>query len=95
MKSILEAFAYDNLLVCPRSMEEQSAGGQLLKEICKLEDALDATLNDDEKELLKKLEDAHSDSIDCSATERFIRGYRLGVLMTFEVFAGRDSLIAQ
>lgn len=95
MKSILEAFAYDNLLVCPRSIEEKSAGGQLLKEICELEDALNTTLNNDEKELLKKLEDAYSDRIDCSTTERFIRGYRLGVLMTFEVFTGRDGLVAE
>lgn len=58
-----------------------------MKEICEIENILNAALNPTESGLLKKLEDLQLDVAELSATARFIDGYRLGVLMMAEVFA--------
>ena len=95
MESILEAFANDNLEVLPLSYPDSPKSDYLLKEANRISTVLEPLLNTSAKELLNKLEDIHSKLGEISATERFIQGYRLGVLMTFDVFNGLDSLMLQ
>lgn len=94
MQIILEALANENLQICPLDVNHQSKGGQSMKRVCKLEESLNASLNTEEKELLKMLEDTLGDVSDGNETDRFIRGFRLGALMMVEVFDGRDNLVA-
>ena len=93
MESILHAFANENLVVGPSSFSRNSAEGQAMKKLCDMEAALNAVLNDEEKELLEQLEAAQREVSSLSSTERFLYGYRLGVLMTTEVFTGYPSLV--
>lgn len=93
MQMILEALANENLQICPLDENHQSKAGRSMKRVCKLEESLNASLNTEEKELLKILEDTLSDVSDGNETDRFIRGFRLGALMMVEVFDGRDNLV--
>lgn len=93
MESILEAFANDNLEVLPSTCPKSAASGHLLNTADKLTETLEAMLNDEGKKLLDKLDSTNAKLEDISSTDRFIRGYRLGVLMMIDVFVGYDSLI--
>lgn len=95
MESILEVLANDNLLVFPHSTEHDSEVGQIMEQVCKLEDSLKATLNSEEKELLRTLENTLSIVNSFGETERFIHGYRLGALMMMDVFAGRNNVVVE
>ncbi len=93
MESILEAFANDNLEVLPSTCPKSKTSAHLLSKADKLMEALEAMLNDKGKELLENLDSTNAKLDDISSTDRFIRGYRLGVLMMIDVFGGYDSLI--
>lgn len=93
MKSILEEFAYGNISPEVHSFKKDSHFGRTMKKLTDSEDKLYAVLNEPEKEILKEFSDAQIEINMLSGVERFIYGYRLGVLMTAEVFDGRDDLI--
>lgn len=93
-QKILEALADGNLQLMKRSIDHDSETSQAMIRMGKLREALEAELGDAEKELFQNLKDT-SDGVNLNyATERFITGFRLGVLMMTEVFAGSDSLIS-
>lgn len=93
-QKILEALADENLQLIKRCADHDSETSQEMKKMGELRTALEAVLGDTEKELFQKLKDT-SDGVSMNyATERFITGFRLGVLMMTEVFAGSDSLIS-
>lgn len=93
-QKILEALADGNLQLMKRSIDHDSETSQAMIRMGKLREALEAELGDAEKELFQNLKDT-SDGVNLNyATERFIAGFRLGVLMMTEVFAGSDSLIS-
>lgn len=58
-----------------------------------LHNKLEEKLNDEDKALLQKFADTCFDENCCDAHNYFVRGYRLGVLMTMEVFEGQDSFL--
>lgn len=93
-QKILEALADGNLQLMKRSIDHDSETSQAMIRMGKLRKALEAELGDAEKELFQNLKDT-SDGVNLNyATERFITGFRLGVMMMTEVFAGSDSLIS-
>ena len=93
MTSILEEFACGNVPPEPRFFKRGSRYGRAMDALLKDEEKLLAVLNGNEKELFKKYCDTQSEVNRLSGVDRFIYGYRLGVLMTVEVFAGKDNLI--
>lgn len=93
MTSILEEFACGNVSPEPRFFKEGSRYGRAMDALLKDEEKLLAALNENEKELLKKYCDTQSEVSRLSGIDRFIYGYRLGVLMTVEVFEGQNNLI--
>ncbi len=95
MKKILEAFANDNLISGPRFFKKESEYGRAMKRLTDAEETLIAHLDEEERALLHELTDAEGEMACMSGSDRFIYGYRLGVLMTMEVFVGRDTLIAE
>ena len=93
MKSVLEAFAYWNVNPNEGYFEKDSYYGNLLKTICECEGKLLTMLNSEKKELLMKFSNAQLQADTVSNVDKFIYGYRLGVLMTMEVFKGRGDAI--
>lgn len=93
MGKILDAFA-DGRLCMEEEVEERSREHQWLSEkACRLQEELEEKLDDEERELLDELVDTVFEESCCYARNRFVRGYRLGVLMTVEVFDGQDSYV--
>lgn len=93
MQRILEAFANDALRVeadvGKRSKEHQ----KVWEQGSKLQDELEEKLGQKEKELFEELMDTMASESSYYAQERFIYGYRLGVLMTMEVFSDPDIFV--
>ena len=91
MEKFLRALAGDQLQVIEVTETRSPKRQQLIDEIYKLHTELEQKLNNEEKELLERLLDANADEKTLYAEDKFIRGYRLGALMTMEVFAGQDK----
>ncbi len=93
MGKILDAFA-DGRLCMEEEVEKRSQEHQGLSEkACRLQEELGERLNDEERELLSDLVDTVFEECCCYAQNRFVRGYRLGVLMTMEVFDQQDTYV--
>ena len=93
MKSILEEFAYGNISPEPRFFKNNTHYGRTMKILSDSEEKLLSVLDGESKETLKKLTDAQAEISILSGVDRFMYGYRLGVLMTMEVFNGKENLI--
>jgi len=93
MKSILEEFAYGNISPDVRSFKQDSHYGRTMQKLTDSENKLYTVLSEPEKGILKDFVDAQAEICLLSCVDRFIYGYRLGVLTTIEVFDGRDELI--
>ena len=94
MKSILEEFACGNICPEPRFFKRDSRYGRAMEMLSDSEEKLLAVLSENEKETFKAFSGAQAEIDLLSGIDRFMYGYRLGVLMTIEVYAGRDDLIA-
>ena len=93
MGKILEAFANDELCIEPVYAELSPQRKKLLDQSGELLTKLNGKLNDEEQELLSRFINTILDENHLYAQDRFIRGYRLGVLMTTEVFSEQDSYL--
>ncbi len=91
MERFLRAFANDQLQVFEATETRSPKRKRLLDESYKLHTELEQKLNSEEKELLEHLLDINADENTLYGEDEFIRGYRLGVLMTMEVFAEQDT----
>ena len=91
MERFLRAFASDQLQVIEVTETRSPKRKKLIDESYKLHNELEQKLNSEEKELLERLLDINADEHTLYAEDKFIRGYRLGVLMTMEVFAGQEK----
>ncbi len=91
-QEILEALANENLQLVKMSMEHDSEISKEMIKLGKLRADFEKVLSEEEKEAFENMKNT-SDSVSLNyATERFITGFRLGVMM-MEVFAGSDKLI--
>ena len=95
MGRILEAFAEDQLHVIPSDEIQSPKHQKLFDRVCKLQEKLEEKLNSEEKNLLNDLMDAVAEENSCYAQNRFIRGYRLGVLMTMEVMSEQEAFLGR
>ena len=93
MKSILEEFAYGNISPETRFFEKNSHYGRTMKILSDSEEKLMSILDGELKETLQKFSNAQAEINLLSNVDRFIYGYRLGVLMTMEVFNGKEDLV--
>lgn len=93
MGKILDAFVDDQLHVNPVTEKRTIQHQYLCEQVEILQSKLEKKLNDEDRELLKKLADTYFDESCCDAHNNFVRGYRLGVLMTMEIFSGQDSFL--
>ena len=93
MKSVLEEFACGNISPEPRCIKHNSEYEKAVKTLSDAEAKLRAALNGTEQDLLNALLEAQGAVGLLANTDKFIYGYRLGVLMMTEVFDGREDLI--
>ena len=94
MGRILEAFAEDELHVIPSNEIRSPKRQELCDKACELQEKLEEKLNIEDKKLLNELMDAIADENCCYAQSKFIRGYRLGMLMTMEVMSEQETFFS-
>ena len=93
MGKILDAFA-DGRLCVEDEIERRSLGHTELSErVFRLQEELEERLGEEEKGMLGELMDAVFEEGLCYAQNRFVRGYRLGVLMAMEIFGEQDACV--
>ncbi len=95
MGNILDAFAQDELHVIPSEEIRSSKHQKLYDRVCELQEKLEEKLNNEEKELFNELMDVMADENCCYAQSKFIRGYRLGTLMTMEIMEGQETFFGR
>jgi len=94
MSSVLEEFARGNISPEPRLFKTDSHYGRTMRQLSESEEKLLGALSGEQKETLEKFIDAQAEINFLAGIDKFIYGYRLGALMTMEVFAGKENLIA-
>lgn len=92
MRSILEEFACGNINPDQRFIERNSEYARAIDTLSNAEEKLRAALNDSEKELLSALLEAQGAVNHLTNIDTFVCGYRLGALMTMDVFNGKQDL---
>ena len=90
MGKILEAFLTDQLRVDSGTQGRSAEHQQLCDKGSELQEKLAAKLNDEEKEILTELVDTLFEESCYDEQKKFERGFRLGVLMTTEIFTEQD-----
>lgn len=90
---MLEAFANDKLRPGSQFFKRDSEYGQALERLVDAESALLTSLDANEKKLYEELADAQGLVDALSGTDRFLIGYKVGVMMTTEVFLESGELI--
>ena len=94
MGKILDAFADDELCVNPTTYKGSREYRKAIDTMYKTAEGLAANLNDEEKKLFEQFRDAQADENHLYQLDVFNRGFRIAVLMLFEVFAaGEDEFI--
>lgn len=94
MGKILDAFADDELCVNPTTYKGSREYRKAIDTMYKTAEELAANLNDEEKKLFEQFRDAQADENHLYQLDVFKRGFRIAVLMLFEVFAaGEDEFI--
>ncbi len=94
MNSILEEFAKGNISPEPRFYSKDSDYGRKMKELSDIQEDLLASLSEEQKKLLNDLNAVQAQICSLSSVDKFIYGYRLGTLMTMEVFVNKENLLA-
>lgn len=90
---ILEAFLTDQLRVDSGTERRSPEHQEVSDRGCELQEKLAEKLNDEEKAILTQLVDTLFDEGCYDAELKFQRGFRLGVLMTAEIFAEQDMFL--
>ena len=94
MGNILDAFADDELSVNPSTYKGSPQKQESCDTMYKTAEELETKLNDEEKKLFVQFRDAKADENHLYQLDVFKRGFRIAVLMLFEVFAaGKDKFI--
>ena len=95
MGRILQALSTGELITEPSIKNVYDEYTKALNTYCDLGDKLLERLNEEEKQLFQEYNNACSDEQNLYSNQRFIAGYRLGVLMMIEVFEGRNELLCE
>ena len=93
MGKILEAFLTEQLRVDSGTERRTPEHQALSAKSIELQDQLEETLNDKQKAVFKELTETLFDEACCAEELKFERGFRLGVLITAEIFFGQDIFL--
>lgn len=95
MGEILNAFVAEQLRTDSGTEKQDEKQKKLNEKSYGLRMELENRLNGEEKVLLNRMTDSMYEEWCRYAEQKFVRGYRLGVLMTMEVFEGRDDFLGR
>ena len=93
MGKILDAFLTDQLRVHSGTERRSPEHEALCEKEVELQDRLAKMLNDKQKAMLEELVETFCDESSCNEQVKFERGFRLGVLITSEIFYGQDIFL--
>ena len=93
MGKILEAFLTEQLRVDSGTERRTPEYQALCEKGGELQDQLAETLNDKQKKILEELVETLFDESSCNEQVKFERGFRLGVLITSEIFYAQDTFL--
>ena len=93
MKSVLYEFALGNINPLTASIVKGSHYAKVVETISNSEIKLLAMIEGEAKDLLNQFSAAQGEANAIGCTSNFVDGYRLGVLMTMDVFAGKEKLL--
>lgn len=90
--NIIEELYYGNVDPTEKSVDKNSDYYKFVKAVSEIEDKLNETLNDGEKQLFSKLMNAQNEVLCITDKERFIEGWKLGARFILDTFiTQRDS----
>ena len=92
MKSILEEFAYGNISMDVHTLKNDSRYVQAVNAASSCEKKLLIKLEEEDKIIFQKFIDAQNEVNQLIATQKFINGYKMGLLMTAEAFVKGGDL---
>ena len=92
-KSILKAFMDGNLKPNERSFRRGTEYDKAAKVLSVCEEKFLAVLNKDEMALFDEFNAAVMNFSALESDEKFLLGYRLGALMTYELMDAKDDLV--
>jgi len=87
---ILEELWFGNITPNARKIVRGSEYDNLVRLLCRNEDKLNALLDEKEKDIFQKYQDAQSEMNDISDRETFISGFRLGAQIMQEVMTDEN-----
>ncbi len=94
MGKILDAFADNELCAAPMAYKGSAKYRKAVDAMFKTAEALETVLGREEKELFEQFCAAQQEESHLYQLDSFSRGFRIAVLMLFEVFAaGKDEFI--
>lgn len=93
MENILEAFLNEQLHVDSETKHRTPEHQALCEKIGALKDQLAETLNDKQKAILEELIETLFDESSCNEQVKFEHGFRLGVLITSEIYYKQDIFL--
>ncbi len=93
MGNILEAFLNDQLHVDSETKRRTPEHQALCEKIGTLKDQLAKTLNDQQKAILEELIETLFDESSYNEQIKLERGFRLGVLITSEIYYKQDIFL--
>ena len=93
MGNILEAFLTDQLRVDSGTKRRTPEHQELCEKSTALQERLAETLNDKQKAILAQLAETKFEESCCAEQAKFERGFRLGVLITSEIYYAQDTFL--
>lgn len=93
MRRTLEELYYGNITPCDRQVVPGSDLQRVMEKAEKCEEKLTARLKDEEKSLLLNLLNAQNEISSTLAIEKFILGFRLGMMLAVESFDENDGCL--
>lgn len=93
MGNILKAMATDHLCVEPAVYNGSPEYQKARTRYCTLGEKLAEKLNEEEKKILEEYSAAQTTESLLYGNDRFIKGFRLGILMMMEVITDEGNLI--
>lgn len=93
MRKTLEELYYGNITLCDRQIAPGSDLQKVMEKAEKCEEKLMARLKDEEKHLLLNLVNAQDEISSTLAIEKFIPGFRLGMMLAVESFDENDGCL--
>ena len=85
MRSILEELFYGNICANTDCRSHDKETKQLMGYIADHHDTLLSTLNDQQKEILEKLDDCYNELTDINEREIYTYAFKLGMMIAIEV----------